>query len=168
VQRSSIFNGIWLCQICAKAIDSDIDRYTAELLHHWKREAEFHADARLAGHDPTNYLPQPASAVHALIPRIAGLTYDDGRERLLDAGWQPRMRHWSHGTDAGVQAGNGREFWERGYWEIINAWPTGLAQCTFAFHDVYGNLLTVLTQGEEIPETSSRAHVTNWFFTKEE
>ena len=43
---------------------------------------------------------------------MAGLTYDDARARLLEAGWQPRMRHWSHASDPNVEAGNGREFWE--------------------------------------------------------
>lgn len=166
-QRSEILNGIWLCQICAKLIDSDITRYTSAVLYSWKREAEFQADAELTGRRMTDYLPQPAAAPHAPIPRMAGLTYHEARARLLDAGWQPRMRHWSHGGAPNLQAGNGAEFWSAGYWEIINAWPTGLAQCTFAFHDVYGNYLTVLTQGEEDTGQGWHARVSNWFFTKE-
>ena len=98
---------------------------------------------------------------------MAGLTYDDARARLLAAGWQPRMRHWSHGSDPNVQAGNGCEFWKRGYREIINAWPTGLGQCTFAFHDVYGNFLTVMTEGEEDSIEGWHARVSNWFFAKD-
>ncbi|MCU1300750.1 MAG: hypothetical protein JWQ87_1034 [Candidatus Sulfotelmatobacter sp.] len=39
-QRSSIKNGIWLCQTCAKLIDSDERRYTIELLLRWRRTAE--------------------------------------------------------------------------------------------------------------------------------
>jgi hypothetical protein len=165
-QRSSILNGVWLCQSCAKTIDSDVLRYTSEVLHGWKREAEFQADIEMAGRQLSGYLPQPPSAQHAPIPRMAGLTYDDARARLLEAGWQPRMRHWSHGSDPNVHAGNGREFWKRGYWEIINAWPTGLGQCTFAFHDVYGNFLTVMTQGEEGSIEGWHARVSNWFFAK--
>ncbi len=38
--RSSINNGIWLCQICAKLVDNDPIRYPAEILKSWKREAE--------------------------------------------------------------------------------------------------------------------------------
>jgi hypothetical protein len=136
-------------------------------MHGWKREAEFQADLEMAVRRPSEYLPQPSSALHAPIPRMAGLTYDDARARLLEAGWQPRMRHWSHGNDLNVQAGNGGEFWKRGYWEIINAWPTGLSQCTFAFHDVYGNFLTVMTEGEEDSIEGWHARVSNWFFTKE-
>lgn len=39
-QRKSSRNGIWLCQSCAKLIDSDEARYTRERLHSWKRLAE--------------------------------------------------------------------------------------------------------------------------------
>lgn len=39
-QRRSIDNGIWLCQTCAKLVDSDQVRYTAEILHRWKQQAE--------------------------------------------------------------------------------------------------------------------------------
>jgi hypothetical protein len=39
-QRSSIENGIWLCEICAKVIDDAADLYTVELLRYWKQNAE--------------------------------------------------------------------------------------------------------------------------------
>lgn len=39
-ERCGINNGIWLCQSCAKLIDSDAKKYTVELLHAWKRDAE--------------------------------------------------------------------------------------------------------------------------------
>ena len=39
-QRTSPENGIWLCQTCAKLVDNDPARYTVELLHDWKAEAE--------------------------------------------------------------------------------------------------------------------------------
>ena len=38
--RSSIENGIWLCQSCSKLIDSDDEKYTVEILHKWKKDAE--------------------------------------------------------------------------------------------------------------------------------
>lgn len=47
VQRTSIDNGIWLCQNCAKLIDSDILRFPATLLHKWKLDAEAEASRRL-------------------------------------------------------------------------------------------------------------------------
>lgn len=39
-ERRSIRNGIWLCQNCAKLIDSDAAHYTVDLLHHWKCTSE--------------------------------------------------------------------------------------------------------------------------------
>jgi len=39
-QRSSITNGIWLCQNCAKLVDNDPARFTVQVLHSWKEEAE--------------------------------------------------------------------------------------------------------------------------------
>lgn len=35
-QRASISNGIWLCQTCAKLVDSDVKKYPATLLLRWK------------------------------------------------------------------------------------------------------------------------------------
>lgn len=40
VQRTSAENGIWLCQTCAKLIDSDQSRYSVDKLQEWKSDAE--------------------------------------------------------------------------------------------------------------------------------
>src|SRR3546814_9322086 len=37
-QRKSHENGIWLCQDCAKAIDSDDPIFTEAFLHSWKQK----------------------------------------------------------------------------------------------------------------------------------
>jgi hypothetical protein len=39
-QRAAIANGIWLCQNCAKLVDSDPERFVTALLLGWKRAAE--------------------------------------------------------------------------------------------------------------------------------
>lgn len=39
-ERKSSQNGIWLCQSCAKLIDSDSVRYSKEVLFSWKNRAE--------------------------------------------------------------------------------------------------------------------------------
>ena len=39
-ERKSINNGIWLCQSCAKLIDSDENKYTVQLIKSWKEETE--------------------------------------------------------------------------------------------------------------------------------
>jgi hypothetical protein len=39
-ERKSIDNGMWLCQNCAKLIDSDEKRYSVDLLNDWKKTSE--------------------------------------------------------------------------------------------------------------------------------
>ena len=39
-QRRSVDNGIWLCQLHAKTVDSDERRFTVELLRKWKAQAQ--------------------------------------------------------------------------------------------------------------------------------
>lgn len=46
-ERSSIENGIWLCQNCAKTIDSDSEKYPVEILKLWKASAEKSAERNL-------------------------------------------------------------------------------------------------------------------------
>jgi hypothetical protein len=46
-QRSDASNGVWLCQTCAKLVDSDVERYTSDVLRTWKAKAEAMADAQV-------------------------------------------------------------------------------------------------------------------------
>jgi len=46
-ERRSASNGIWLCQNCAKLIDSDLAAYSAESLREWKARAEAEARKRI-------------------------------------------------------------------------------------------------------------------------
>lgn len=39
-ERKNIENGIWLCQSCAKLIDSDENKFTVELIKTWKERTE--------------------------------------------------------------------------------------------------------------------------------
>jgi hypothetical protein len=39
-ERRDPTNGIWLCQSCAKLIDSDFSRYTVQVLQEWKSQTE--------------------------------------------------------------------------------------------------------------------------------
>ena len=38
--RSSPDNGVWLCYSCSKLVDSDVSRYSVQVLQEWKRSAE--------------------------------------------------------------------------------------------------------------------------------
>ena len=46
-QRSSVDNGLWLCQSFSKLIDSDLPKYSIEVLRDWKKNAEKNAGERL-------------------------------------------------------------------------------------------------------------------------
>lgn len=46
-QRKSLENGIWLCQNCAKLIDSNPERYSDLVIYKWKIEAENFAQNQL-------------------------------------------------------------------------------------------------------------------------
>ena len=47
-KRSHASNGIWLCSDCATVIDNDEKKYTVQLLHEWKKDAENESMTRLA------------------------------------------------------------------------------------------------------------------------
>jgi hypothetical protein len=46
-ERASAKNGIWLCQNCAKLIDSDVAQFSALVLRGWKLGAEWDAKQRI-------------------------------------------------------------------------------------------------------------------------
>jgi hypothetical protein len=48
-ERKSIENGIWLCQNCAKLIDSDMERYPIGVLREWKHLSEEAARLEVEG-----------------------------------------------------------------------------------------------------------------------
>lgn len=50
-ERTGVTNGIWLCQNCAKLIDSDLGRFTAEMILSWKAVAESTALFSIGGAD---------------------------------------------------------------------------------------------------------------------
>lgn len=162
--RASVENGIWLCQTCAKLIDSDSERYTSPVLAEWKTGAELLAIWELEGQANVRL----TGANHSPLPLIYGVSYDEARAQLLANGWQPYMRHWSHNSDIEMRYGNGAVFWERGYRELASACPTGYAFCRFELKDVYGNKLAVITMGEEDPLACYHAVVVRWFFENEE
>lgn len=53
-ERKSPKNGIWLCQTCSKLIDSDVDKYTVQLLRNWKKRAEEQTEVDLQGGEVKN------------------------------------------------------------------------------------------------------------------
>ena len=76
-ERRSMDNGIWLCQNCAKLIDSDVQRHTAELLREWKRQTEQRARDEIEGIACVSPPPLPPVTLHQLrapVPTFTGRT----------------------------------------------------------------------------------------------
>ena len=57
-ERSSITNAIWLCQKCAKLVDSDIIKFPEEVLIIWKRSHEVFIKEQMMGRDDSNMTTQ--------------------------------------------------------------------------------------------------------------
>ena len=70
-ERASTDNAIWLCQNCARLIDSDAGRYPVDLLRGWKVSAEKAALASLGRAAPAD--GPDRSALVAMYPRIEQL-----------------------------------------------------------------------------------------------
>jgi len=62
-ERKSISNGIWLCESCAKLIDSDQKRYTIGVLERWKLAAEERARKALENPRVVNFGPDFADTI---------------------------------------------------------------------------------------------------------
>jgi hypothetical protein len=54
-ERRAASNGIWLCELCAKLIDTDEARFTVEVLRKWKKGAEDRALRDMATAAPGTY-----------------------------------------------------------------------------------------------------------------
>lgn len=79
-QRRAIQNGIWLCQDCAKLIDSDLDKYTVEVLHEWKAQAEAETERFLpSGRPPAGTGAAIAVSKPIIIGTMAFCFVDDRR-----------------------------------------------------------------------------------------
>ncbi|BFU90507.1 MAG: hypothetical protein NTAFB01_16940 [Nitrospira sp.] len=70
-QRADSSNGIWLCQTCAKLIDSDDHRFSRPVLEGWKRAAERAAAIDLSqGRRPTSASQPSFAKIERLLPAL--------------------------------------------------------------------------------------------------
>lgn len=106
----------------------------------------------------------PTPRQHAPVPPIGEKGYEEARQLLMAAGWQPLIYPNGHGFSSDIGSGNGPFFWNMGYREIRSSSGTGLAHCRFSFADVYGNHLAVVTGGEVYDDSPNSVKVYRWFF----
>ncbi|MBM5573172.1 hypothetical protein [Deefgea sp. CFH1-16] len=67
LQRRSFANGIWLCRLCHKKIDSEPDIYVEGILYGWKQDAEEAAKIALG-----RAAPRTSDAVDILVQGLTG------------------------------------------------------------------------------------------------
>lgn len=89
VERSSLSNGIWLCQSCAKLIDTDESRYTIDFLNKWKSIAEELAVLDLETSSPAKDTVQEQELIKFYVqcfdrPAFQDDIYQEGRMEDFD------------------------------------------------------------------------------------
>jgi hypothetical protein len=78
-KRKSQDNGIWLCEKCAKLVDSDEVRYTVGKLREWKRIAEAETLKQIESRPvyPQQFEETPFEKLETLIPDLLAEMRDD-------------------------------------------------------------------------------------------
>jgi hypothetical protein len=99
-ERMSAANGIWLCQTCAKRIDSDPDRYSVKVLRAWKWLAEGEADEALGRPEEFEEPETPAPVDY---PDIYVEQMHPGHETPLRAA--EHFTVWAHSDDFALANG---------------------------------------------------------------
>jgi hypothetical protein len=74
-----------------------------------------------------------------------GMKYSQTREIILNAGWQGNKKRWQDVPEYGQVRDL---YYNNGWYEIDDCSGTGLAPCRFEFHNVHGNKLVVIAEGE--------------------
>jgi hypothetical protein len=87
-ERRSQANGIWLCGNCAKLVDRDVARFSAELLRHWKSSAELVAQSKLGKPEFITLSPLRLSmAASAVMHRLAAQFSEHDFPLRKNLGW---------------------------------------------------------------------------------
>src|SRR5438876_4997389 len=81
-ERSSILNGIWLCDMCARMVDDDRTRYSVDVLSEWKRTAEDEAHQAVSTCFSAFQIHVEDQCFYVNIPRISQLLGPFGMNKL--------------------------------------------------------------------------------------
>ncbi len=94
-KRRDPSNGIWLCQNCAKLIDSDASRFSVHLLNSWKYAAEIAAKIELGRNTDTSFVSNFQDAL-SLMPELLmdmARALKDEKTKLIREFFVLRNRH---------------------------------------------------------------------------
>jgi hypothetical protein len=89
-ERKNIINGIWLCQNCAKLIDSDDQKYTVDILINWKYQSE--AAALLAVEEPNSEM----SSIVNVNSEVVSINQSGGQTARTIINQKPIQRTLKH------------------------------------------------------------------------
>lgn len=114
-ERKSIENGIWLCQVCAKLVDSDDQKYTVEILHDWKRQAEGRIAELLEGSGSTAFTGSTMIVAQAnFLDQLASYLTSDTEKDL-----EQRRNEWRTGKKQNVRLWLQSLKEDRRRWDVI-------------------------------------------------
>jgi len=94
--RSSIENGIWLCQTCAKLVDNDIQRYPADTLRVWKRAIEETVNREIENPQGSRGLGAVFAKLESLLPQLLSEMRSDLAKYPLRREFVILKREWSY------------------------------------------------------------------------
>ncbi|MCS6304229.1 MAG: hypothetical protein H8K07_11265 [Nitrospira sp.] len=98
-QRADSCNGIWLCQTCAKLIDSDDHRFSRPALEGWKRAAERAAAIALSqGRRPTSASQPNFAKIERLLPALLEEMREDLHNNPTTREFVLLKRAWSYNS----------------------------------------------------------------------
>ena len=103
----------------------------------------------LAPETPENSTPEPRGPEPLRLPPISNLLFSEARELLLRQGWFPISSPVNPTGNEDIQSGNGPYFVEKGYREVTSCSGSGLAPCRFAYRSEAGQILHLVTVGED-------------------
>ncbi len=120
-ERTHARNGIWLCETCAKLVDSDVARYTPAILRAWKALAEAVADTKVG---KTETRP-PSAIIQNLYVEQVNVTVYSNREPLVAAPPATPPTELMIVENGGFEQGT--DGWGTGFYESYFASPEGSA-----------------------------------------
>jgi len=77
---------------------------------------------------------------------VQGMRYSKARRVLLKNGWQATYSRWQDIPEFGREHDF---FYDKGWREVETCSGTGMAYCSFSYHDHYGNKLGIITEGDD-------------------
>jgi hypothetical protein len=97
-QRKALDNGIWLCQKCAKLIDSDEAQYTVAKIKDWKNMAEAAALKELESREGISpkLTTTPFDKLEALMPDLLAEMREDIDKHPLKREFVLLKKSWSY------------------------------------------------------------------------